>query len=79
MTTVLDNLPRESQRRVRDEAITEIPTPDPDHPSSCLDVGNFIGGQNIAANLAVPEPSTMSLLLGPCGVVLAYQWRKRAA
>lgn len=61
------------------EAITEIPTPDPDHPGSYLDVGNFIGGQNIAANFAVPEPSTISLVLGACGVVLAYCWRKRQA
>jgi hypothetical protein len=65
------------------EAKTETPTPTTDlvtYPSGFVEVGDFIGGQNVALNFApVPEPSTISLVLAACGIALAFWCRKRAA
>jgi hypothetical protein len=40
-------------------------------------VGDFLGRQNVAVNLVVPEPGTVTLLIAGAIGLLGYGWRRR--
>jgi hypothetical protein len=48
-------------------------------PSKVVDLGNYLGAQNAAANLvaAVPEPETYAMLLAGLGLVGGRVWRRK--